>query len=370
MKRLLPFLALLAALPVLAQSPTAPVPNSAPLEVVASLDQQPTGVAASKSGRLFACFPYWADSHTYSVAELKPGQQPIPYPTPDWNEVAYAQVAPERHFVCVQSVYIDSEDKLWALDAGAPEFSSQVHGAKLIKIDLASNTIEKIYPFDADLAPPKSYLNDVRIDMEHHVAYISESGLGSIIVLDLNSGRGRRLLASSPETKSISGFIVEIDGQQMRTQDGFLFSANCDGIALDPTDAWLYFSALSGGHLYRIATVDLLNDKLDEAALEKKIQTMMTIPAADGLMAGPDGLIYITSPEDHSVRGFSPSQVGPLQVAAEDPRLVWPDSLALSPDGWMYVSASQLERMPRFNQGQDRAHLPYQIFRFRTPTAP
>jgi sugar lactone lactonase YvrE len=367
MKYLLPSLALCAALPLLAQSPTTPAPNPAPLEVVASLEQQPTGVAVSKSGRLFACFPYWADSHTYSVAELKPGQPPIPYPTPDWNEVAYAQVSPERHFVCVQSVYVDSQDKLWVLDPGAPEFSSEIHGAKLVKIDLASNTIEKIYRFNPGLAPPKSYLNDVRIDVKHHAAYISESGLGSIVVLDLNSGVGRRLLANSPETKGFPGFIVEIDGQQMRTQDGFLFSANCDGIALDPTDAWLYFCALSGGHLYRIATADLLNEKLDEPALEKKIQTMMTIPAADGLLAGPDGLIYVTDPEGHAVRWFSPSQGGSPQVAAEDPRLAWPDSLALSPDGWMYVSASQLQRMPRFNQGQDRAQLPYQIFRFRTP---
>ena len=135
MKRLLFPALLLSSWPVWAQSGFPPTPNPGPLEVVASLDQQPTGVAVSKTGRVFACFPYWTDNHTYSVAELKTGQPPIPYPTPGWNDPAAAALSPADRFVCVQSVIVDGEDKLWALDAAAPEFRGVVNGAKLVKID-------------------------------------------------------------------------------------------------------------------------------------------------------------------------------------------------------------------------------------------
>src|SRR5712691_8624233 len=46
--------------------------------------QQVTGVAVSKSGRIFVNFPDWSDGHTISVAEMVNGQ-PEPFPNEDWN---------------------------------------------------------------------------------------------------------------------------------------------------------------------------------------------------------------------------------------------------------------------------------------------
>jgi hypothetical protein len=59
----------------------APTPAGvAKLEIVASFpDQQVTGVAVSKHGRIFVNFPNWSDDHTVSVAEIVDGKI-VPFP--------------------------------------------------------------------------------------------------------------------------------------------------------------------------------------------------------------------------------------------------------------------------------------------------
>src|SRR5689334_13635571 len=114
------------------------------LEEVAQFpNQQVTGVAVSKAGRIFVNFPDWSDDHTISVAEIKAGA-PQPYPNTEMNGPGAAG----SHFVCVQSVYVDAEDNLWVLDPAAPKMKEIVPGGpKLVKIDLKTNQVVQTIPF-------------------------------------------------------------------------------------------------------------------------------------------------------------------------------------------------------------------------------
>src|SRR5437016_4735024 len=95
---------------------------AATLEEVASFpNQQVTGVAVSKEGRVFVNFPDWSDDHTISVAEVINGD-PKPYPNTEMNGPGPAG----SHFICVQSVYLDAEDNLWILDPAAPKMKQIV----------------------------------------------------------------------------------------------------------------------------------------------------------------------------------------------------------------------------------------------------
>ena len=134
---------------------------TATLEETANLgDQQATGVAVSRSGRIFVNFPDWSDQHTISVAEIVNGKV-IPFPNEEWNLPG----PPNDHFVCVQSVYIDESDSLWILDPAAPMMKEIVkRGPKLVKVDLVKNQAVQTIPFGEEIAPKKSYLNDVRVD--------------------------------------------------------------------------------------------------------------------------------------------------------------------------------------------------------------
>ncbi|MDQ2825122.1 MAG: major royal jelly family protein, partial [Verrucomicrobiota bacterium] len=169
------------------------------LEEVASFpNQQATGVAVSKSGRVFVNFPDWSDDHTISVAEIIDGK-PKPFPNEDWNKPGAA----DSHFICVQSVYVDANDSLWILDPAAPKMQAIVKGGpKLIKVDLKTNEVVQKIPFGEKVAREKSYLNDVRVDTNAGVAFITDSGKGAIVVVDLKSGKARRLLHKHKSTQA------------------------------------------------------------------------------------------------------------------------------------------------------------------------
>ena len=124
------------ASPALAQDPAA---GQGKLTQVASFAHQVTGITVSRDGRMFVNFPRWSEDAPVSVAELKDGK-PVAYPDEEWNGWRNAkkdEVDPKTHFVCVQSVVADGQDRLWVVDAAAPAMAHVVKdGPKIVVIDL------------------------------------------------------------------------------------------------------------------------------------------------------------------------------------------------------------------------------------------
>jgi sugar lactone lactonase YvrE len=54
---------------------------------------------------------------------------------------------------------------------------------------------------------------------------------------------------------------------------------------------------------------------------------------------------------------------GTLETLVHDPRLLWPDTICLAADGYLYIIANQLHRQASFNDGEDRRAKPYGLFR-------
>ena len=337
------------------------IASAAKLQEVASFpDKQLTGVGVStKSGRIFVNFPYWSADHSISVAEIVNGQ-PKAFPDDEWNKPGHAA----SHFVCVQSVVVDDQDNLWVLDPAAPKMQEIVKGGpKLVKIDLATNQVVQTIPFGEDVALKKSYLNDVRIDTRTNTAFITESGRGAIIVLDLKSGKARRLLDGHVSTQPEKDVKLVMDGkalidQQKKTPPQIA----SDGIALDAKNGYLYYHALTGHTLYRIKTSFLTDEKLGKRELESKVENVGQTPAPDGMLEGPDGSVYLTDLENNAVVRWDPASKRVEQIVA-DKRLLWPDTLSWGPKGEMYVTASQIENMPRFNNGKSTRTEPYKLWK-------
>ena len=322
---------------------------------IASSKKQWTGVTVSKSGRVFVCYPRWSDSVPVSCAELFTDGSIKPFPDTAWN--SYKKEAPDKCFVCVQSVFADGNDNLWILDPAGPKFTGPVaNGPKLMKVNLKTNKIERIYPFDATICPPKSYLNDVRIDASRGKAYMTESGLGALIVLDLKSGKAKRMLSNHASTQA-ENFKVVINGKPWNVQaDGFSKKVASDGIALDPSGTYLYYHPLTGKALYRVPAADLANDKSTDETLATKVEKIADTGAHDGIEFGDSDHLYLTSIEDNSIKRLS-LRSKKLETFIQDKNMIWPDTLSLSPSGWMYVTSSQIN-LPT-------PPTPYKIFKFK-----
>lgn len=328
-------------------------------EVAAFPDKQVTGVAVSKEGRVFVNFPFWSDKHTVSVAEVIDGKL-RPFPDGSWNQ---KDGAPDKRWVCVQSVYVDAENTLWILDPASPKMEGVVKGGpKLVKFDLASNSVTDVILFDDTIAPKDSYLNDVRVDTQSGHAFITDSGAKALVVVDLKSKKARRVLANHVSTTAEKIDLV-VDGIKLidpKTKGTPQIHA--DGIALH--EGTLFYRPMTGRSVYKISTDALKDASLSPEELAAKVVKLTETPASDGMLAGEDGKIYSAAFEKNAIICFHP-ETGKAETVMQDDLLQWPDSMSWGADGELYVTTSQIHRTAKFNEGQSKLKGPFMVYRIR-----
>jgi hypothetical protein len=319
------------------------VPAQPTLEIFAESDHQWTGIAVTRDGHVFVSFPRWSPGVLVSVAHLLPDGSLRPFPDRAWNSWT-PDVDPSSTFVCVQSVVSDDEGSLWVLDPANPWFQGVVPGgAKLIEFDPVTGGVGEVIGFGGTVAPPRSYLNDVRIDLDNHSAYITDSGEGALVVVDLVTGASRRVLEDHPST-SAEDIVLSFGGEPWLLPDGSAPQVHSDGIAYDRTNDLVYYQSLTGRTLYRIAGAALRDASLDDDALGRMVEKVAESGPSDGLLwDGVDG-IFISAIEENAVKRWSLDHG--VETVVRDPRIAWPDSFARGPEGALYVTTSQIHRGP------------------------
>jgi sugar lactone lactonase YvrE len=347
------------------------------LEAVAIFrDAMPTGVTVSRHGRIFVNFPRWGDKVPYTVGEIKQGLT-VPYPDAEINRQDDADAA--HHFISVQSVVIDAEDRLWVLDTGSPLMKGTVpNGPKLVAIDLATNKVLRTILLPPAVAGPKSYMNDVRFDLSVGAAgfaYITDSsaaGPNGIVVVDLATGHSWRKLDNHPSTRPEPGFIGIAEGEPMYTREPGQprkpFLIGVDGIALSADGSRLFYCPLSGRKLYSVSTAALRNPHLSAAQTAATVRMVSGKGASDGLESDTAGNVYAGDYETDSIHVIAPD--GTLKLLTHDPTLLWPDTMSLADDGYLYVISNQLERQALFHDGSDFREKPYLLFRVKVDAKP
>ncbi len=361
--------------------------NIGTLETVAGFDQQLIGVAVSAAGRVFVSFPRnGVDPVKKSVAEVINGEA-VAYPNHQINHLDTTQ--PTTHFLSAQSVYVDARDTLWVLDTGNLGSGTPlvVGGPKLVAIDLTTNTVTRTIVFPQSLLGTGTSLNDVRFDSARGAAgfaYLSDSSpsMGSgIIVVDLSSGNAVRRLANDPSVLPDKGFRAVVEGKQFVTQASAtaapsVINIACDGIAVSADGKLVYYCPIASRNLFSV-DADLLTDFTQtDATVAASIENLGEKGEVGGLEADAQGRIYLTNAEYNAVRRFDPAAGtsttfnGTFETVVHNRHLVWPDSMALGKDGTLYITSTQVNRLPTFNGGSDVRTTPYLLYKVQTDATP
>lgn len=299
---------------------------------------QVTGVTVTDSGRIFANFPRWRDGVGISVVEIKANGSWSAYPDLAWN--SWSGIPRENAFTSVQAV-LAHRDSLFVLDPSSPVLRGVVGNAMLYEFDLKLNVLKSVWKFDEQVAPARSYLSALRIDEARSSIYITDSGLGAILVLDLKSGTARRVLDGSPSTKSAALTFFK-DGSPLLKTTGRPFRRHSNGIAL--YNGYLYYHCLTGRHLYRISTDALTNANLPPDSVATYVEDLGSISHTGGMEFDKAGNLYMADLEKKAIVYRTPA--GEMRTLVRDPELTWIDTLALSPMGELMFTDSRSDQAP------------------------
>jgi hypothetical protein len=334
------------------------------VKVAASTEAMLNGVAVSADGRIFCSFPRWTGTATPGVGEVTPAGDLRPFPGGQWNAWAPGQPAADR-FVSVHSVHADRFGNLWVVDEGSPPMGEQSGpyiegGPKLVKINLRKNAVERIYRLSKDVVPEGSDLGHVRATQ--HTAFVTDPQLAAIIVIDLDSGRARRVLGNQAIARSKPGFVPVIEGREFRIH-GKVPEGNLDHVEISLDGQWVYFAALYGPTLYKVPTEYLTDAKYTDEEIVRHSVPVANVPPVSGIALDKHGDLYFSAGMQNAIMKVTAG--GALETVMQDPRLDTPNEPSFGPDGYLYVPASQATRLAPFNDGVARWRPPFVVYKIK-----
>lgn len=318
-------------------------------------DMPPGNLAIGPDGRMFMSVHEFY-SPELRVVEVMPDGSTKPYPTETWARAPQQDADGLRGVLGLRA---DREGILWMLDGQGEEQTGRVVGW-----NTNTEELHAIYYVGQPAARPTSFLNDLAVDREHEAIYISDTGDGAnsaIIVIDMTTGRARRVLEGSrftlPEDKPMI-----IDGREIKLGDNPA-KIGINPITIDPTNTWVYFAPMTASAMYRVRTADLLDESLSDDALAAKVERYGDKVISDGSTIDADGNVYITAMTDNAIGVTKPD--GTYEVLFQsDEDFPWPDGFSMGIDGYVYATINELHRSPVLNGGEDASLGTYRIVRF------
>ena len=328
-----------------------------------------SGIVVTKDHRIFLTFPRHADNHNqFSLAEYKDGKC-IPFPN---KEMTYPSDKPyDQWLVSPHGMTLDAKGNIWVIDDGKRAGIKGIPkgAAKLVGINPQNKEVIARIVIESPALHQDSHLNDLRVDLNHGkegTAFITNSSFGvtgSIVVVDIASGKSKEVLVNHESTRIQPGYMAFLEGEprEYHASNVTLPSGGADGIAL--VDNRVYITSITGRGLYSISADSLANFSLSEKELSQAVRYEGDRPSCDGLAEGINGTIYFGAYEQMAL--VERSKDGKYRTLVQDNRLGWPDGLFYTTDGYLYVTLGQWNRLPGFNNGIDLRKPPFLVIRIK-----
>lgn len=310
-----------------------------PLAIAAKSPWLPTSAAVSGKDEIFLGLPRWPGHEaTPSLVKIRPDGSLRPFPGGAWN--GWRPGADGLNaFVFVNTVHIFDGRTIWCVDTGAEVHRHAKPGAqKLVQLDCDTGAVLQIVRFDRAVTPAGARVNDLRFHAS--LIYMTENGLGALIVHDLRTGRSIRRLAGRSVT------------------------AEADLIEVSPDGQWLYWAPASGPVFRRIRTRYLTDPRLSDDDLLPRVEVFCRKPSSGGSCMDTLGNLYISDADRRRIILRSPA--GREAVLVSDPGLISPDALFIDRHRTLYIPASQIQSTRLFRP-RDTTHRPFLIYSAQLP---
>lgn len=329
------------------------------LTVAAESAEMIWNAVAVDRGRIFVAGPRWTGSKGPALARIDGQGRPQPYPDDGWNGWRPGADAASA-FVNINAIHLDRKGSLWVVDTGTPAFGGDPlpGAAKLVEIDLAADRVARVYPLEPEIAKPGSYVDDIRFKGE--IGYLTDAGRPGLIVLDLATGRARRVLDDHRSTTAPPDRPIVLDGAVLKAPDGSPLRVHSDPLELSPDGVWLYFGPLTGPWS-RIETRWLDDPAVPPAELAAKVESWADIPPVGGTAMAANGDFYFTDLAEDALKRRAAD--GTVSTVIEDRRLHWVDAPYIDTAGAIWLPVPQMDRVALFNGGTPKTRWPIQLFR-------
>jgi len=310
-------------------------------------------------GEIFLSVPRWKTGvpSTLNKLDLSSGKL-VPFPSLAFNE-------PEV-LTYVQSMEIDSKGRMWILDVGRLNFmetdTSLIRNLqpKLLIYDLKRGCVVKKHLFPDEVAPRNSsFLNDLVLDQENGMAFISDTGgNGGIVVYDLESDSSWRFTDESLEGHDAK---FTVGGKS------FPFKIPVNGIALSPDCKYLYYSTISSPILYRIMTKILRHKKFDE--FHDYVDKVGVKGVSDGMTFDSKGRLYFASMEQDAIKVWDSKHEATIEeskvIFSDIDTNVWPDTFAYD-NHFLYWTTNRLPYFLHDELDFQSSNANFRVFRIET----
>lgn len=319
------------------------------IQVAEFKGQQVTGVTVSSTGRIFVNFPRWRKNVNNSVVEVTDNQHHKVFPNSEWNSWETGNPVNDQKFIGVQSV-VAFEDKLYVLDTRNPLFGDVLDAPRIFVFNLNTNALERTYIVSKESYHSNSYINDLRVDKKHNKIYCTDSGRPGLVVLDLSSGKSKRVLDNHYSTKAEQSYLSFNNTKWNNT-------VHSDGIALDTKNDKLYYHSLTGYSLYSISTKIL--EKANNEEVEKAVTLAAKTSAPDGMIFDKSGNLYFADLENNKIMYRKPD--GSIYTLAQGVKVKWADTFSIY-DNYLYYTNSRINEV-----GNDISDMTFTLNRVELP---
>jgi sugar lactone lactonase YvrE len=265
-------------------------------------------------------------------------------------------------------VHIFGDDTVWCVDQGSlspgvfgAEYATPKPGAqKLVQLDSTTGKILNILRFDENILPKGAQMNDLRF--HGSMMYITDSGIGGLIVHDMSTGKTLRRLSGN---NLVMASLAQVPAMLAHIKGGQTFHPpNSDLIEITADGKWLYWASPTGP-LYRIETRFLRDATFSDQDLKERVEHVFDSRFSGGCSMDSNGNIYFSETATGHITLLAPS--GKTAVIVADPTLIRPDGSFISRDRHLYIPVKQPVAALPFEDGKEVATTPFMTYSVLLP---